>query len=373
MRLINKLADQVVRIYVKKVSSQRPQFRCGDMPFLYYDYRGQQVNFSGSGWVRHACGPFKGRCPCCDQDNGQFWKIQICTARHVVFDDEECQSCDVILFDDGVNQPYTLRGGQVFAADTDKDYCFMRFCTHDGDVGRRLEEPWTLSPVCDLLQDMCQVWEDSLDVVASTTFSKMNRMWNNTARESDATMTRAKQMNARMDEIDVRARQIYREARGKFEEIPGNRKQELYQLWEERESVDDEIRNIEELRLTENQTQDELAGVKHRQAEVLKIMDKAVLDSPHFKVPVFVISHPHGKMKLVSVGEYAGYDMNGCFRFTSATCPGSSGGAVVIMGLLFIINYIGKSHRLSQYLLPHQGAVTDMVGSTGTRIDVLTV
>ncbi|XP_005102525.1 uncharacterized protein LOC101862360 [Aplysia californica] len=47
-----------------------------------------------------------------------------------------------------------------------------------------------------------------------------------------------------------------------------------------------------------------------------------------------VISHPHGRMKYVSVGEFKGLEKMGdkwiySFRHTAATCPGSSGGVVL--------------------------------------------
>lgn len=47
-----------------------------------------------------------------------------------------------------------------------------------------------------------------------------------------------------------------------------------------------------------------------------------------FKLPIFIISHPHGKMKYISMGVYCGKERES-LMYTTATCKGSSGGLVL--------------------------------------------
>ena len=375
---VKMTADRVVRIYVRKVSPRRPQFRFGNVPYLFYEQRGQNLNFNGSGWVTNVSGPFVGRCPCCQIENIPFWKFFVYTARHCVFDQEECDACDVVLFNDGVSKKHRLKHGQVLCSDTEKDYCYMLFCTHDKEIGERLEVPWTTCPALELLEGMCATWEESLDVVARSTLAMLRAKWGRTAKESKS-LDNGKKIHSRMDQIESRLREIYRETPGtKFENMDNVRKQELYALWDERDTLFFSHRGVvnhKEMESKNEQADEELSKVRQQQAEIIEIVDNALRDSPHFQMPVFVISHPHGAMKFLSMGKYVGYDTtNGCFQYTSMTCSGSSGGIVIVINLLFIMYLLGKTDRLNDTpMVQHHGAVSHEMSSSGSRADVLTV
>ena len=71
------------------------------------------------------------------RNGGKF----VYTARHVIFDRDEWNKCDVILFDDGESEPVKLtvgRGGNVGGAYTDDDTCSLRVYTCDSGLVDKL-------------------------------------------------------------------------------------------------------------------------------------------------------------------------------------------------------------------------------------------
>ena len=72
---------------------------------------------------------------------------------------------------------------------------------------------------------------------------------------------------------------------------------------------------------------------------------------------VVVISHPHGKKKYLSIGDFRGSE-GWAVKYTAGTCNGSSGGLVLNIGRK--ISYRGNTTLSSS--LPHSGAVSEEIG-----------
>ena len=68
--------------------------------------------------------------------------------------------------------------------------------------------------------------------------------------------------------------------------------------------------------------------------------------------PVTMISHPHGRMKYVTVGEYKGKGGVWCIKYSARSCPGSSGGLVIC----------GARRWCGVRPISHSGAVSADIG-----------
>ncbi|XP_005097247.1 uncharacterized protein LOC101848882 isoform X2 [Aplysia californica] len=155
VEIVKVLAEFVVRISAPVVSDQRPDTWEDGRPYPFVDRRGRRTNKVGSGYVTcvtRLCGKSvvgicrRGSCPRGTAEENECWKIQVATARHVVYDDSEARECELVLFDDRPDgsDSVTLTGGwSVESADTEKDMCVLELYTHDKVLGRRLENIWS--------------------------------------------------------------------------------------------------------------------------------------------------------------------------------------------------------------------------------------
>ena len=81
----------------------------------------------------------------------------------------------------------------------------------------------------------------------------------------------------------------------------------------------------EEVTTSSNKVFTELIDTRTNIADSISRLMK---DHIFYKLPIFVISHPHGKMKFCSVGKFD-HKHRESIAYTTATCTGSSGGLVL--------------------------------------------
>ncbi|XP_035829168.1 uncharacterized protein LOC101845140 [Aplysia californica] len=245
-------ADLVVRIGVPFISSQRPETAADGKTYPFGNKRGQRLNIVGSGFVNQVYGrddglnkPCKcGKCPRGTAEENRYWKIEVATARHVVYDDSEARGCKVVFFDDhpdGSGSVTLTGGGGLECADTENDKCLLMYYTHDRVLAQRLEY------LCNRRREVLRRWFD------------LTRM------------------------------------------------------------------------------------VKKR--------DYNDLPQSVFTVPSIVISHPHGRMKYITLGHSDPESLTGALRgepftYNAATCPGSSGGFVLPLADL-CYSFWAKPHSSS--------------------------
>ncbi|XP_059149803.1 uncharacterized protein LOC131936755 [Physella acuta] len=151
------LADVTVRIAVKFTSPDRPEFVPGTKdPYPCYNTRGQNSLRTGTGTVRWVYKYTEGMdqryetyrtCPCPECDHSDtpskvWWKVQVVTAKHVVFDSSEArQSSCRLWFDDDQSPVVKIYGWTVdWLSHTERDLCLLWCATHDVDVADKLEE-----------------------------------------------------------------------------------------------------------------------------------------------------------------------------------------------------------------------------------------
>ena len=98
-----------------------------------------------------------------------------------------------------------------------------------------------------------------------------------------------------------------------------------------------------------------------KRGEMRRCLDKRFENfaADHFdKVPVFVVGHPHGRMKYITVGSFDAREGES-MTYDVHTCPGNSGGAVLPIGL-----NCGKGRWLVSH--PHSGAVGKTKGASAS-------
>ena len=120
--LTKALADLTVRIAVKFTSPDRPEFVPDTKaPYPCYNTRGQNSLSTGTGRVVGVSKYTEGRwdyrtCPCPECDHSDtpskvWWKVNVWTARHVVFDESEArQSSCRLWFDDDKSPVVNIYG-----------------------------------------------------------------------------------------------------------------------------------------------------------------------------------------------------------------------------------------------------------------------
>ncbi|XP_059153073.1 uncharacterized protein LOC131938865 [Physella acuta] len=164
--LTKALADITVRIAVKLTSPDRPEFVPGTKdPYPCYNIRGQNLLRTGTGrvWevIKYTEGMWGYRtCPCPECDHSDtpskvWWKVEVVTARHVVFDSSEArQSSCRLWFDDDKSPVVKIYGWEVGVSDTEGDGCVLCCVTHDVDVAGKLEEMVRgFDGLCDKVRD----------------------------------------------------------------------------------------------------------------------------------------------------------------------------------------------------------------------------
>ena len=138
---VKYLSAMTVRLRVGYNSLARPD----GYPFC--DFRGTKLTRSGSGlvWnITQESGPC--RCPDCNQSSSPCqtcYRIDVKTARHVVYDNEEAQATQVNLFyDDDASKTdgrmKSVWGTKVIEINDGGDRCTLRCFTHDKLLVRQL-------------------------------------------------------------------------------------------------------------------------------------------------------------------------------------------------------------------------------------------
>ncbi|XP_059160898.1 uncharacterized protein LOC131944357 [Physella acuta] len=136
---IKTLAALTVQVKTKFTSLERPEFYPGtQVPYPCYNDRGSHVIRIGTGRVcrvdkriekRGTC-----RCATCQVSAtpSKVWReINVLTATHVVFDDNEARQTRCVLgFDDNKSPVVSLDGWEMFGGgDTERDWCRLSFVT----------------------------------------------------------------------------------------------------------------------------------------------------------------------------------------------------------------------------------------------------
>ena len=139
---IRSMIDLTVRLRLYWTSLKRPD----DYPFP--NHRGMMTPRMGTGFIRRVSDPVSDKpCPC-DKCNGEitrkFWRFEVRTAHHVVYNTEEAKSTRVDLFYDDDSSKFdgrmvTVTGLEVVGIDHDEDICYMECVTHDEALGERIE------------------------------------------------------------------------------------------------------------------------------------------------------------------------------------------------------------------------------------------
>ena len=146
LEFIKDFSDRTVRLRVTSTSEERPD----NDPFAHV--RSFPLPRYGSGFAVHAS-KGEGFCKChacaCSSSPSQKWyKIQIRTARHVVYNNEEVESTSVDFFYDDTDSELKGKvktlfgfGSPVLDRDDDKcDNCTFTCITHDKELAEWLVE-----------------------------------------------------------------------------------------------------------------------------------------------------------------------------------------------------------------------------------------
>ena len=140
--VVRAMIDRTVRLRVYWVSPDRPD----DDEFS--NHRGTMTSRIGTGLISDFYKPVSDKpCPC-DTCNGEitrkFWRFEVRTAHHVVYNTEEAKSTRVDLFYDDDNCMFdgrmvTVTGLEVERIYHDEDICYMECVTHDEALVERIE------------------------------------------------------------------------------------------------------------------------------------------------------------------------------------------------------------------------------------------
>ncbi|GFO12915.1 hypothetical protein PoB_003942000 [Plakobranchus ocellatus] len=152
IELVRQQIELTVRLRVRHTSQMRPDGYC------FSNFRGRNVTHTGSGIVFSALYKFPrdpednkapDPCPCQDCDDAvlpdrrklEWWKIEVRTVKHVVFDTEEAKTTTADLYLDLPGQmgsKHQLHGLLAPSSHYDGDITRMIMATHDEAVGQSL-------------------------------------------------------------------------------------------------------------------------------------------------------------------------------------------------------------------------------------------
>ena len=141
-------ADLTVKLFVCYTSQDRPD----GYPFCHK--RGSSLPHSGTGWIHRVDSEINKLCPC-DKCYGlevrNYWRFEVSTAQHVVYDTEEAKKTRLDLFYDDetshqdgkvVSVP-ALRvvwsDAEYDQCSTEYDRCYIECVTHDEKIGEMVE------------------------------------------------------------------------------------------------------------------------------------------------------------------------------------------------------------------------------------------
>ena len=134
-------ADLTVKLFVCYTSQDRPD----GYPFCRY--RGSSLPRVGTGWIFRVDSEINEPCPC-DKCNGQevrkYWRFEVSTAQHVVYDTEEAKKTRLDLFyDDETSHQkgkvVSVPALRVVRSSAELDQCCMECVAHDEKIGEMVE------------------------------------------------------------------------------------------------------------------------------------------------------------------------------------------------------------------------------------------
>ena len=148
--LLKAFSKLVCKIKLHQVSNERPEYTSEGDKYIFYKYRGVNIRkpHVASGWVSYISPKLYGR----------YYRIEIITVRHHIFNDDEAANCSVKLkFEDGTSRE--LMGFRVGFADTKADVCGI-YCLVDDELlvkkllgfQRLIETQWNI-----LKDEVCNV------------------------------------------------------------------------------------------------------------------------------------------------------------------------------------------------------------------------
>ena len=134
-------ADLTVKLSVCHTSQDRPD----SYPFC--QCRGSSLLRVGTGWIRRVDSEINKPCPCykCNgQEVRKYWRFDVETAQHVVYDTEEAKKTRLDLFyddetPDQEGKVVSVPALRVVRSDAECDRCRMECVTHDERVGEMVE------------------------------------------------------------------------------------------------------------------------------------------------------------------------------------------------------------------------------------------
>ncbi|XP_059156694.1 uncharacterized protein LOC131941448 [Physella acuta] len=149
------VADLTVRIVLKYTSPDRPEFVPGTKdPYPFYNTRGQNSLRTGTGRVYNVIkyeegmdenlGPYR-TCPCPEcvtsaTPRNVWWRVDVVTARHVVFDESEARQTRCRLWFDYNKCPVVnLCGWGLGGTESDGDWCSVYCWSHDSNLCDKLQ------------------------------------------------------------------------------------------------------------------------------------------------------------------------------------------------------------------------------------------
>ncbi|KAK6979359.1 RNA polymerase II-associated protein 3, partial [Biomphalaria glabrata] len=344
--LIKVVAELTVRIAVSKVSPNRPEFwpdtkkeypfykdkgqtflrtGTGEMDlFMYKDGHGfhptgsSYNSFTGTSYEA----PYK-TCPCekCQQSDkpSNVWlEIQIHTAAHVVFDEIEAQHTSCRLFlDDHASPKVTFKKVDHEGVDFQRDKCYLKYITCDETIGKCYLKYIT----CDETIGKCYLKYITCDETIGKCYLKYITC--------DETIGKCYLKYITCDETIGKCYLKYITC----DETIGK-------CYLKYITCDETIGKCYLKYIT---CDDTIGKRLHEAAGKKDLLWSQVLDKFGADKLTFIVSHPHGFAKQVSIGEWTehikvreyneDFDMTKLI-YTTCTCSGSSGARAYCVGII---------------------------------------
>ena len=328
---IQEVVPLVVRLCVPIISQDRPDTWHEKYSYPLCEYRGKRVNATGSGYVMSVtkgsdiCTEYK--CRICKEttlENDKVWEIHIVTARHVIFDDFEASDCAILFFDDWPSNPdqFLVKGAILEKAKENQDFSSMLCHIHDEHVGDKLMKHFNVSSemICRLqeryeLQDL-----EGGDI--------------NSSGDSDSDIGYETTVNDTFSSIIFDDTTIPERTPIDMDSLTNRRTNDMDGC----PSTEDNPAYSSHFSLEDVLTAPSLftfdAGDEDYDAESVKSDDSLEeIDTTENEIaPVILISHPHGRMKYISIGRFRGQKWRDTATYDAPSCVGSSGGLVVTFG-----------------------------------------
>ena len=305
-QLSKNFTFRIARIHGHHISNQRP----GN--YLFSEKRGQRFDTVGTGYIVDVRGPYhegdesysKHRqvcrvCRVLQSGNTQVWGVVVSTARHVLFDQNEATSSELVLFDhyDDGSGSVILHGGLFVWGKTVQDDSLHMFFTHDEKLADRLSQVLAIDK--EIRGQISERQISKKSGVVRAVIKLWLRLWS---------------VFSNINEMDAGAILVFLH----------NRLPVPLQL-------------------------------------VYKILISQRLKADSSR-PLMLLSHPHGRKLYISLGKYIQRSTLACHSwcvYDAKSCCGSSGGFILSLDPLF--NYVPYAGRFF-HSNTHSGVTRDSDG-----------